>query len=349
MKLLDFNLQGVLDKELYTSPPLMPVIVARLNGTHKDIPKAFRLTKDLQTAEFRHLRRIRNSDNNEIECIITKCRGSSQEEREEEVKVVEEMLSEEQLFKNFRIENVPSSAPRTDHQLKACAQIWPCKFAKSNYLIQCIEGSVFSQSERTVLKIIVNKLIAHVNVDDQTEAKAQTGAVIFRCAKIFGAGLTDVKRVKENPTKHAIMLAIDSVAHNAGAGHWTELEEEQDLIKSIQDELDKHEGLKEHRIDAKFLPYLCTNYDVFSIEEPCLMCAMGLVQSRIRRLFYLSAKSRDRLKNTRANLCYPDGAIEHFYIHRERSLNHRFEAWKVELGEEEEKEEEEEEEQEKIK
>lgn len=331
MKLLDFNLHGVLDKELYTSPPLMPVIVARLNGTHKDIPRAFRATKDLLTAEFKHLRRIRNLDNNDIECIIARCRGTSPEDREEELRVVEEMLSSEHLFDSFRVEHVPSSAPRTDHQLKACAKIWPCKFAKSNYLIQCIEGSVFSRPERSVLKIIVNKLISYVNEDQD----AQTGAVIFRCAKIFGVGLASHNVLKENPTKHATMLAIDSVAQNAGAGHWCELQEERNLIKSIQDELDKQEDLKEHRIDAKFLPYLCTNYDVFVMEEPCIMCAMGLVQSRIRRLFYLSAQSRSKLKSNHTNLCYPDGAIEQFYIHRERSLNHRFEAWRVELlGEE---------------
>jgi hypothetical protein len=32
--------------------------------------------------------------------------------------------------------------------------------------------------------------------------------------------------------------------------------------------------------------YLCTGYDVYLSKEPCLMCAMSLIHSRIRRLFY---------------------------------------------------------------
>lgn len=328
MKSFNLNLQGILDKELYTSPPLMPVIVAKLNGTHKDIPKAFRLTRDLSSADFKHLRRIKNLPSGEIECIITKCRSSHAEERLEELDAVEEMLSKEELFKAFRIEEVPSSAPRTDHQLTATAKIWPCKFAKSNYLIQCIEGSVFSEPEKLVLKTIVNNLISCI---EKRRHAAQAGAVIFRCAKVYGIGLCDNSIVASNPTKHSAMLAIDSVANTAGSGHWDSNPEEQELVKRIQEELDKQGELSEHRIDAKFLPYLCTNYDVFMTEEPCMMCAMGLVQSRIRRLFYLSSDSMSKIQHCR-NLCYPDGAIEQFYVHREKSLNHRFEAWRVDLS-----------------
>jgi tRNA-specific adenosine deaminase 3 len=33
-------------------------------------------------------------------------------------------------------------------------------------------------------------------------------------------------------------------------------------------------------------PYICTGYDVYVTREPCVMCAMAMVHSRVRRVFY---------------------------------------------------------------
>eukprot|EP00798_Chlamydomonas_sp_ICE-L_P021241 gene21241-28157_t len=61
-------------------------------------------------------------------------------------------------------------------------------------------------------------------------------------------------------------------------------------------------------------PYMCTGYDCFVIREPCVMCAMALVHSRIGRVIY----------------CRPDpshGALGgSFKLHSQRSLNHHYKA-----------------------
>lgn len=327
MKSFNLALQAILEKELYTTPPLIPVIVAKIIGTKREIPKAFRLTKDLcSTADLKHLRRIRNSPDDRIECIICKCNTSNESNLNNQLKVLEKRFASDCIFEDFHITYVPSSAPKTDHQLKACADIWPCKFAKSNYLIQCIEGSLFNEPEKLVLKVIVNNVVEYIKANRKNY---KTGAVVFRCAKIYGVGLSSPEVLIQNPTKHSSMLSIDSVAHSAGAGHW-KCTESDELLNMIQNDLDDQSDLNEHRVDVQFLPYLCTNYDIFVTEEPCFMCTMGLVQSRIRRLFYLDPKSIDELTDCH-RLCYPDRAIEEFLIHRERNLNHRFEAWKISL------------------
>lgn len=327
MKSFNLTIQAVLEKELYTTPPLIPVVVAKIIGSKKEIPKAFRLTKDIcSTSDLKHLRRIRNLPGDRIECII--CRGGAGDDSdlENELKTLENKFASECIFEDFHITYVPSSAPKTDHQLKACAEIWPCKFAKSNYLIQCIEGSLFNEAEKLVLRIIVNNIVSYIKEDCNNY---KSGAVVFRCAKIYGVGLSSSETLSQNPTMHSSMISIDSVATNAGAGHWR-CEESNELFESIQKKLDDQRDLDDHRIDVQFLPYLCTNYDIFVTEEPCFMCTMGLVQSRIRRLFYLDAKSIKELTDCQ-QLCYPDKAIEEFLVHREKSLNHRFEAWKVTL------------------
>lgn len=323
----NFSIKAILEPELYTTPPLIPVAVARIIGTKKDIPKAFRLTKSLSTDDLKHLRRVRDlPDDSGLECILCKITTTSIDDQNEEIKKLESKFATEDIFSDYRITNVPSSAPRTEHQLKACGPIWPCKYAKCNYLIQCIEGTLFSDQEKLVIKIIINNLLNHIK-DESNETKA--GAVVFRYAKVYGVGLSSLERMSENPVKHTTMLAIDDVAFNSGAGHW-KCSTGIGLLDCIQKQLDEHEELADHQIETNFLPYLCTDYDIFVTEEPCFMCTMGLVQSRIRRLFYLDKISIDKFARCQ-QLCYPDKAIEEFYVHRDKNLNHRFEAWRVTL------------------
>jgi tRNA-specific adenosine deaminase 3 len=65
--------------------------------------------------------------------------------------------------------------------------------------------------------------------------------------------------------------------------------------------------------------YLCTNLDVYCYLEPCVMCAMAMVHSRVGRLFYVQ-------KN-------PDfGGIEsQAQVHSNPHLNHNFRAFRVRL------------------
>lgn len=332
MESSNLTIEAVLEKELYTTPRLMRVIVAKLIGTKEDIPRAFRLTNKLdgRLSELKHLRRIRNLSSEKIEFIVAVSEEHTGYDRSNaEIEKWKKKYESENIFEEYRYQQVPSSAPKTDHQLKACAEIWPCKFAKSIYLNRCIEGSLFSEAERLVLKIIVGSLLNHIESNSNEDTSA---AVVFRCAKIYGIGLSNSKTLSQNPVEHSTMISIDAVATNAGAGHW-KCKEGVKIQSSIQELLDNEEKLKDHRIDANFLPYLCTNYDIFVTEEPCMMCTMGLVQSRIRRLFYLDNATTKNVTNLK-QLCYPDKAIGGLLVHCHKKLNHRFEAWRITLNHE---------------
>ena len=59
-------------------------------------------------------------------------------------------------------------------------------------------------------------------------------------------------------------------------------------------------------------PYLCTGFDCYLVREPCVMCAMALVHSRVRRVVYAEAD--------------PEwGALGgSLRLHGQRSLNHHY-------------------------
>lgn len=62
-------------------------------------------------------------------------------------------------------------------------------------------------------------------------------------------------------------------------------------------------------------PYLCTGYDCYVVQEPCVMCAMALVHSRIRRVIYCQKDpSHGALGST-------------LQVHGLKGINHRYDVY----------------------
>lgn len=90
----------------------------------------------------------------------------------------------------------------------------------------------------------------------------QCGCVIADCHGRELAAATD--ETTKHPLRHAVMAAIDCIA----ASHAAEAAKPGSKRPHISDD------------------YLCCNYDVVMTHEPCVMCAMALVHSRVRLVAY---------------------------------------------------------------
>ena len=67
-------------------------------------------------------------------------------------------------------------------------------------------------------------------------------------------------------------------------------------------------------------PYLCTGFDCYMVREPCVMCAMALTHSRLRRVVYSQSDASGGALG---------GALR---LHGEPSLNHHFDVYCWKLG-----------------
>jgi tRNA-specific adenosine deaminase 3 len=100
----------------------------------------------------------------------------------------------------------------------------------------------------------------------------------------------------KHPLQHAVMNAIQKVA-----------------LKEIQD---RDLKIKKKRVlDEPNYGYLCTGLDVFMYQEPCVMCSMALVHSRINRLFFLFKNSNN------------GGICSKYNLSMHKNLNHHFKSY----------------------
>lgn len=61
--------------------------------------------------------------------------------------------------------------------------------------------------------------------------------------------------------------------------------------------------------------YLCTGYDCYVVGEPCVMCAMALVHSRVRRVIFAAADGRGGALGSRWALQSQKGLNHHYTVY----------------------------------
>ena len=105
------------------------------------------------------------------------------------------------------------------------------------------------------------------------------------------------------------MNVIDHLAGLRGGGAWDKSKAAFDPEKCETD------------IDTNCDGYLMCSLDVYVKNEPCLMCAMALVHSRTRRLFFSNPS--------------PNGGFQTLTkMHTIEELNHSFEVFRISQMEE---------------
>uniref|UniRef100_A0A1A9X4T2 Uncharacterized protein n=1 Tax=Glossina brevipalpis TaxID=37001 RepID=A0A1A9X4T2_9MUSC len=328
----NLSLKAMLDDEYINDIPLVDVYVVRINDKKLISIILQKLSILLPLNDLQHLKRV-----NQNRIIISKAEHFKQ--HKEVLEAIKDLIPT-----SGEIVEVPALAPRLRWQYEIANNKWPCKFHPDKYLEQRYEGTNFNSKEREFhLKIasLIKKLL-----------KGRDQCVAVCIDPRFDSIVAVATSYKDlNPIMHAPMVLIDYVAQSQESGAWKgkyfkegnfpadNLNLKSCLLgipKYIVEFLTNTEEFcnlkvgaerprKKNNLDnlingfsdnlAKYGPYLCTGYDVYLSQEPCLMCSMALVHSRVKRIFFLwDSKSNGSLKS-------------HFKLQQVRDLNHHYEVY----------------------
>ncbi|XP_015784386.1 probable inactive tRNA-specific adenosine deaminase-like protein 3 [Tetranychus urticae] len=265
----------------------------------RSLAKLFPISKDLI-----HLKRVKiDKEADKIEIIICKVDGV-------DIDQIKLKLSDVLEYSSVKITAVPSNAPLNRWQFEKSSRLWPTNFFENKEITHRLDGTCLDSTDRLfiyqTMKDLVNRTKENV---DRTYGAIVTSN--FQVLVISG------DKINDHPLRHCSMNLIDLMASTQGGGVWYN-----------QGKLDENSSLLSTESDPD--AYLCTGHDVYLTKEPCIMCSMGLLHSRIRRIFFLD-QSMNTLDMPLQKGCPDDFALSKMKLHTNSDINHRFDVWRVKL------------------
>ncbi|XP_023176677.1 probable inactive tRNA-specific adenosine deaminase-like protein 3 isoform X1 [Drosophila hydei] len=247
------------------------------------------------------------------------------------------------LCRNVNVIEVPASSAKLRVQYEQMTKYWPCKFHPDKYAESLQNGSNFTVSQRAYHKRMAEllwKLSKDVN----------DGQNVGICVDPRRPSIVAIAAAGDGSShQHCVMWLVDHVARSQRGGAW---QTDQQFVKDephtkstlsglpqiFYDYLKQDAACQDLRLGAelprreeqqpqpepvedihadnlcKYGPYLCTGYDVYLLREPCLMCSMALVHSRVKRIFFLERSDNGALASK-------------FQLHAVKELNHHYEVF----------------------
>ncbi|XP_012674438.1 probable inactive tRNA-specific adenosine deaminase-like protein 3 [Clupea harengus] len=287
-----------------------------------------RLLKDLATTYplpgLQHIKRVRarKSDKHPhpLEVVICLVDGAPEVKDSKEVSLTtllpSESFNSSGLGEPFTVK-IPAHPSLTRPQFEQASVHWPTTFHEDKQVTAALRGQLFTAAQKAKMHKYMMTAIRAAKAG-QEQGMVPVGAVMVDPASDqILATAHDCAR-GTHPLLHAVMVCIDLVAHGQGGGAY-----DFDPFPACQFTVPDRqpvEGSSDSVApgstqEQRGEPYLCTGYDLYVTREPCIMCAMSLLHSRIGRVFY-GTTTRDGALGTR------------YKIHTQKELNHHFEVYR---------------------
>lgn len=263
-----------------------------------------------------HLKRIKSNKEkqclNVIICLTSEVDG---------MKVLESSSELSKVLQNFKREFVSLTKPLTRKQFEQASKLWPTSFHEDKEIKKLVSGAILTSDEMKQSAVYM-QLAESVAIQSKEDTSA-TVIIDPTCNTILACAF-DCSHVHD-PLHHSAMVAIDMVATLQGGGAYTALRYKEttegylivDGAHLYSEMTYEQTSTSPSRIVTKRHDgYLCTGYDVYTTHEPCVMCCMALLHSRVRRVFF-----------KHVNLS-AGGFGSVYKIHCEEGLNHHFEVFR---------------------
>lgn len=232
---------------------------------------------------MKHLKRINRTvdENNNVSlCVIV----YPVKEFDNVDKKLINQLNEEFNLK-LRPIKIPINPPKTQTQLQIQSKIWPT----ASVIITPTTPhprEVFNENDIQMMKQF---MIEAIKAAIRSDSNRKSGCVIVNKNNEIVARSSDCRHI--SVLKHSTILAIDEVSNRQ--------------LKKLE--------LNDNNVN---LDYLCNGHTAYLTHEPCIMCSMALLHSRVERVIYAIPNPNS-------------GGLGSLYkIHCSPKLNHRFHVYK---------------------
>ncbi|KAL1513924.1 hypothetical protein ABEB36_003262 [Hypothenemus hampei] len=316
----------ILANELLEDTPLTKVFVGKIQDS-KSISEVIKsLNLLLPIPSLAHLKRI-----NKQEVLLVSTSDLAKDKIYEYLET--NGFNINLLYTDFREVEVAKIAPKTRLQYEKVQKLWPCNFHPDKYLEKLVTNTLFNSLEINVHKTYMSMAILVATEAKKLHITEYDSGVVVVDPKVNSVVALGYSESHHNPCKHPSMVAIDNVAKTQSGGAWKSYEPIPDssnlnlngchpkLFKILLKKFPHiNFGASKFQIDHEQKepsdPYLCTGYYIYLTREPCIMCAMALIHSRVKRVFY--GKSSD------------NGGLGTLYkIHVIKDLNHHYEVFRT--------------------
>lgn len=315
------HLQPVLAEDLVQDTPLTSVYVDTVTNAKYISKIVVEINSKFPVPELNHLKRIKNR---QVLLFPTKAAQSAESVHA----ILKARNFDTSLLQNkIEIAKVAAVPPKTRKQYEKIKSYWPCNFHSDKYLERLSTNTLFDACQ---LKQHATYMKIAIDVAKFTKKPTEIGVVIVdpKINSIVAVGFdqTDV-----NPTQHPVMVAIDNVSLTQNGGAWSKPKKQpennldrngtpDDVHAHLKRKYDVGFGARIFKTKSEIEsaedgPYLCTGYYAYVTREPCVMCCMALIHSRIKRVFY---GRRFENGGGLGSLCK---------IHVVKDLNHHYEAF----------------------
>lgn len=279
------------------TPDLIPVWTLQINP--RDSKKIIELIRSLQDKDpipLQHLKRIQKTKDNKCLHVVI----FSKEYVEDGDRVIA-LLQKNDIKYNSISDNilVPRFAPITKELVHQWGkEYWPLTW-NGNPNDQILNDYVID------MDLIKNMLQKIANLSEHEYINGNKFPIVTAFVDPINSDVEIVTTDKRScgngfALDHSIMLAIKKVS---------------ELQKSA----------KENKDPINMTSYLCLNYDVYTTHEPCSMCAMALVHSRVKRCIFVKPMSM-------TGALRPDSG-DGYSLHDTKVLNSKYEVFQW-LGDE---------------
>lgn len=324
LKATDIRIDAVLSEEVL-EPSLVQLVAVEVKEKRNISKVVQQISKHFPTPKLLHLKRVKKilQEGKDLYCIFVDSAAKFDINKAEQLESnmyplndkmlkfvwgrLEERSIDTTLFSKAFLAWASSSPPRIRKIFERVNKLWPCTFHEDIHLKKLTSNCAFNQEETSNIIRFMNKAL-EIARNVSACSGIQVGALIVKGTQFENSTMFPGKDQRLiNPLFHATMIAIDAVAKSQGGGALS------DLCHFPRVSLNEKDSEK----DVKMQDYICSGYDAYVTHEPCLMCAMALLHSRVSRVFYFHENP------TR-------GALSSLLkLHTLPGINHRYEVFSL--------------------